>query len=122
MTDKTVKPSKPYPGFPLYAHAAGVWAKKIRGKLHYFGPWADPHAAIKKYRAQVGLTTFGAKLKELRTAAGITQEDLADKSGVPLGTIRYYEQGRRELSLAAAQKLVHALGRSLDVFDSVKEA
>src|SRR5689334_19175722 len=46
------KPAKPSPDFPLYAHAAGYWAKKIRGRVHYFGPWADPDAALAKYQEQ----------------------------------------------------------------------
>lgn len=46
------KPGKPYPEFPLTAHPAGYWCKKINGKLHYFGPWADPDSALKKYLDQ----------------------------------------------------------------------
>jgi integrase len=46
------KPAKPYPDFPLTPHPAGYWCKKIKGKLHYFGPLDDPDAALAKYLEQ----------------------------------------------------------------------
>jgi hypothetical protein len=48
MIAKT-KPSKPSPDFPLFAHASGKWAKKIAGKLVYFGRWDDPQEALRAY-------------------------------------------------------------------------
>lgn len=53
------KPEKPTPDFPLYAHRAGYWAKKIKGKTIYFGPWADPDAALHRYRREKDLWEAG---------------------------------------------------------------
>lgn len=66
------KPAKPYPEFPLYAHAAGVWAKTINGRDVYFGPWSDPEGALAKYieqrdylHAGVQVPTPGATVEQI---------------------------------------------------------
>ncbi|MEM8875648.1 MAG: tyrosine-type recombinase/integrase [Planctomycetota bacterium] len=36
----------------MSAHPCGQWCKKIRGRLRYFGPWADPDLALSRWHAE----------------------------------------------------------------------
>lgn len=74
MATKQTKPSKPHPDFPLYAHSGKVWAKKILGKLWYFGPWDDPQGALEKYLAQKDTILAGRDPRKLAGVAGVDSD------------------------------------------------
>lgn len=57
---------------------------------------------------------FGAHMQALRKAAGLSQIQLANRSGLPIDNVRNWEQGRATPRIDSAAKLAAALGVSLD--------
>jgi transcriptional regulator with XRE-family HTH domain len=53
---------------------------------------------------------FGARLRELREAAGLSQKALAERAGLSQGAIAHWEQGLREPSWSNVVALAEALG------------
>ena len=100
---KARKPDKPYPGFPLTPHANGQWCKKIRAKVHFFGVWADPDAALDNCNRQAADLQTGRRPSPRATGEEITVRDLAnaylqnqeEKTKRKLMTPRWFENCER---------------------------
>ncbi len=94
-----VKPAKPYPDFPLFPHATRRWAKKIRGKFHYFGPWDDPDGALQRYLDQRDdlhagrtprISAQGLTVRELVNRFLTAKKDLVDTGEIAVCTFQDY--------------------------------
>ena len=80
-TEKVAKPEKPRKDFPLFPHATGRWAKKIRGKFRYFGTWADDpkgERAILKWLDERDDLLAGREPRPKGDAAGPTVKFVCD--------------------------------------------
>ena len=60
--------------------------------------------------------SFHARLRELREAANLTQDGLAERAGLSRAGIAQLESGRRKPALETAQKLATALGVGVEAF------
>jgi transcriptional regulator with XRE-family HTH domain len=60
--------------------------------------------------------TFGERMRELREAVGLSEAKLADKAGLPFGSVHGYGLGRRKPSFAAVVKIARALGVTCEAF------
>jgi integrase len=71
---KLCKPPKPYKDFPLYPHNSKRWAKKIRQRTHFFGPWDNWEAALERYQYEKDYLQQG-KTPPARTASDALNVD-----------------------------------------------
>lgn len=80
------KPTWPYPQITkMSAHPSGQWAKKIKGRLYYFGRWDQPERALTLYQQEVEDLREGRRPRKFRrpmegdeTIAGATVKFVAD--------------------------------------------
>jgi predicted ATPase/DNA-binding XRE family transcriptional regulator len=73
--------------------------------------WVD----LKEARGGVALSeSFGTLLRRLREAAGLTQEELAERAQLTDRGIRYLERGLRRPNRDTVQRLARALGLGAD--------
>ncbi len=116
---KSEKPEKPYPGFPLYSHATKRWAKRIRGKIHYFGPWNNPEAALEKFNHEWPYLSEGRTPPPVRED-GLTVADLcnhfltAKKESVQIGELA---QSTFKNYFGVCKQIIVVLGRERLVED-----
>ncbi len=101
------KPAKPYPHFPLFAHASGKWAKKISGKIEYFGRWEDPLGAVAEFKRLYadggggpttktylclydGLNEFLVAKEDSKIAGSLSRESFRDYKQTCKSLIRHF--------------------------------
>lgn len=112
------KPVRPRSNFPLFPHSNGQWAKKIRQKLYYFGPWSDPDAAEAKYLQdreylQAGKkppqVSDGCRVRNLVNRFLTVKESLKDSGELSPRSFRDYHK--------ACERIVEHFGRERLVDD-----
>jgi len=66
-------------------------------------------------------TTFGKRLKELREAAGMTQEGLARAAELSTSAVSRIEQRGKDPAWSTVRRLARALGVALSAFETDEE-
>jgi transcriptional regulator with XRE-family HTH domain len=80
------------------------------------------HKSASRMNTGDDVMTFAEQLRSLREKAGLTQTQLAEKTGLPLGSVRNYEQGQREPYWDVIFRLAPALGVTCAAFAGCVDA
>jgi hypothetical protein len=106
MTKEVVRPEKPSPDFPLYAHGKGRWAKKINGKIKYFGHWDDPDGALAEYQDSIRIKltrSTGLSIGDACNLFLLSKRSSVESKTLSLRTFNDYKR--------TCKRLIESLGR-----------
>lgn len=76
------------------------------------------HSKIESGERNILLVSIGEKIREIRTAAGLSQRAVAKEAGVSQGYIYLVEAGGQNLSVTSLNKIAEVLGVSTSSFFS----
>ena len=65
--------------------------------------------------------SFGKNMKRIRETLGLTQQELADRTGLQPAAISHFESGSREPSLKNIERICKGLGCSANVLINTKD-
>ena len=71
----------------------------------------------KQEKKQATNQRMGQRIALLRKAAGMSQEQLAEKAGIGRGHLSRIEAGKYEVTLWIVQAIAEALGMTVDIID-----
>lgn len=86
---------------------------KCEPKIETWKKLADYFNVSTSYLMGLNSNSFGNRIKELRIKNGLSQTELADKTGVSEQAISFYENGKRHPKIETWQKIANALRTSV---------
>lgn len=97
--------------------SADALAKYERGdrepKIDKWNHLAEFYGVFPEYLMGLNNNDFGNRIKKLRIKNGLSQTELADKTGVSEQAISFYENGKRHPKIETWQKIANALRTSV---------
>lgn len=86
--------------------------EQASGTIRLMDPSQEPGDAL---RGWIGFVS--ERIREARSEAGLTQDELAEKSGLPQSHISRLESGKHSPTAKTLEKIAEALGISMSRFD-----
>jgi transcriptional regulator with XRE-family HTH domain len=108
MPDTTVRPDESNPAFSISSQHSGNRRRKRRSFIEALQNASETNA--------VSIVDVGQRLRDLRSARGLSIRSLAEKSGLNVNTLSMIENGKTSPSVATLQQLAFALGSPITAF------